>query len=156
MAVLAYSAARLVAGARPYPIDDGGKQRVQWGKCAVDTQGDAGSTFTFFRLPPGRVRILLPFIRVGCSAFGASRVLKLGHRAYAKASHPTYTTEAEDDDAFFTGLDISGAAVSLTPTALGTKFDVYSQQGVEVFGTVTGGTSPANATLEVLMPYVAD
>jgi len=156
MAVLAYTAPRLVAGARPYPIDDSGKVRVQWGKCTVDTQGDAGSTFTFFRLPKGRNRILLPFIRVGCSAFGASRVLKLGHRKYAKASHPTYTEEAEDDDAFFASLDISGAGASLTPTALGTKFDIYSQQDVDIFGTVTGGTSPANATLEVLLPYVAD
>jgi len=151
MAVLAYQSARYTMD-RPYPIDDHGKHRWQVAKFTAVGVGDASSTIDFFDLPTGRTRIILPEIKVRTSAFGASRVLKLGHRAYQKVSTP-YTNEAEDDDAFFSALDIS-AGGNLAPTVGGLWFDIFAETPVTIFGTVTGGTVPDAATISLMVPYI--
>lgn len=136
------------------PTDSFGKLRFLYFKC-VNTlgDGDAGSIVEFGWLPPGAVRILPAFARLRCTAFGASRVLKIGHRKYMTADESADV--AEDDDAFSSGLDISAALASVaSPMGATIKYDVYSKQAIRLFGTVTGGTYPNNAELEGYVGYL--
>lgn len=157
MAVLALKSAQLVRAAadnpRLYPTEDHGKFRQQYANFVNDSgaAGDAGSTVDLFVLPPGKLSLRPLMAALRCSAFGASRVVKIGHRKYYKSS----TEEiAEDDDAFSTGLDISAAALVTNPYGTQLKYDLYSMRGITVYATVTGGTIPTNATLETYLPYI--
>lgn len=156
MDVLALTSTELGDDYRSYPVNDHGKLRIQYFTIpAVAVAGDANTTFDLCDLPPGRVRVIPALSQVTCSAWGSSRVLDIGHRAYVKVD-PNYTTtitESEDDDAFTpTAIDVS-AAVTVRVGAL-PKFDLYSKSGVRVFATVTGGTVPQNATLSGFLVYV--
>lgn len=147
------------ANPRKYPVDDHGKMRFLYGKVTQGAAaGDDGSFVNFFYLPSGRIRILPDHSRVKCSALGASRVLKIGHAAYYNAGLPTdVAATAADDDAIGVGVDVSAAAVKVAQgTLLNVKFDVYSRGGILIYGTVTGGTIPAAATLELLLAYIAE
>lgn len=141
---------------RKYPVDDHGKLRFQYGKVVQGAAaGDAGSFVNFFYLPPGRVRILPWLSRVRSSALGASRVLKIGHAAYYDRSVPSdVAAVVADDDAFAAGIDVSAAAEALALAGGLLKYDIYSRGGVLVFGTVTGGTIPIAATLELILGYI--
>lgn len=144
-------AAQLADDYRRYPIDDHGKLRMAYGKVTASGALAANGTMALLTLPPGRLRILPRHSRLTTSAFGASRTLDIGHKAYTKAAPGT--TEAEDPDAFLDGQDVSSAVNSIT---LGTdiKFDVYSTDGITVFGTVLGGTMPDAAEVELLLAYL--
>lgn len=137
------------------PTTDHGKKRIQYFEVpAVTVQGDANSTFDLCVLPPGQVRILLEECYVQSSAFGASRVLDVGHRAYSRRP-PDNADEVENLDAFATGLDIAAAGVdkfSGGETLL--KFDIYSRTGVTVAAQVRGGTVPVAATLSGYITYI--
>jgi len=153
MAVVAFTSNHTDGTSRLHPVDRTGKYRVHIAKLTTPTvAGDASSTISFGQLPFGRIRVLTNGIRVQCSALGASRVLKIGHRAYATEGG---VTVAEDDDAFATALDVSAAAIK-SGDATELTFDIFSRSGVDVFGTVTGGTIPVGAAIEVLIPYLTD
>lgn len=158
MTIIAITANALQDTARRYPIDDHGKLRFQWAKAVNDTgaAGDDGSTATLFKLPPGRKRIIPWLSRFKASAFGASRVLKIGHRAYDARSEVGVAQELEDDDAFASAIDISSAAQAMFVSAATAnfKFDIWSREEVEIFATVTGGTWPTDGTLEVALAYL--
>lgn len=143
--------AQIAEDYRKYPIDDHGKLRYAYAKVTADGALAADGTMALFYLPPGRKRILPHLSRISTSAFGASRTLDIGHAEYSKATPST--TEAEDEDAFLDGLDVSSAVAA---NVLGTdlKFDMYSTDEVLVFGTVKGGTMPDAGTVEVLLAYL--
>lgn len=160
MAVLALQSTEMVDGYRGKPNNDHSKLRVQFFHVpAVAVAGDANTTIDLCDLPSGSVRIIPDLSRFACTAFGASRTLDIGHRAYTKTYAGTTTTEAEDPDAFMDGLDVSGA---LTGTAFGSglsafgykvQFDLHSKDGVTVFATVLGGTIPVNTTISGFIAY---
>lgn len=158
MAVVAFTSEQLAPeglyAKRLYPIEDHGKLRFQYAyfKNLSGAAGDATSTVELVKLPPGRVRLVPHLARLRSSAFGASRVLKIGHRAYSKGSMSDLI--AEDDDAFSSALDISAAAAVANSLGTQLKYDLYSVAGITVFATVTGGTIPTDAELEMWFPYV--
>jgi hypothetical protein len=128
--------------------EDGGRARIK----AFDfTQGaaagDANSVQVLAKMPAGKVRVLRAVLV--CSAFGASRVLSLGHGAYKNASNATVV---RDEDKFAASIDVSGAA---TKTAeINTVID--NRGGFLFLAQVTGGTIPAGATLNGYVEYVVD
>lgn len=152
MSVDALVSLQLAEDYRKLPVEDHGKIRfASFEMPPITVASDAGSTIDLVKLPAGRVRVLPSFSRVQTSAFGASRVLDIGHTAYLSADA---TTEAADDDAFTpTALDISSATADLK---LGTAldFDLYSKAGVLVQALVSGGTIPIGATLKGFIAYV--
>ena len=110
--------------------------------------GDAGSTADLIKMPGGKIRFLK--IEFATSAFGASRVLKIGHEGYTDVD--ASTAVAADDDAFASALDLSSAAdISDLVDVVIESFD-----GFDIRGTVTGGTIPAAATLKGYISYVRD
>lgn len=144
---------QLTDGYRKFPIDDHGKLRFQYGSVAALTVAlPAADTIDLFRLPPGRVRVLLNLSRYSTSAFGAARLLSIGHRAYSTRP-PDIAAEVENATAFLNGADVSAAvAAGVMSTTL--KYDLYSRTEVTVFATIAGGTMPIGATLQVLMAYL--
>lgn len=163
MAVLALKSDEQTEGYRGKPVNDHAKLRLQYFNLpAVAVAGDANTTIDLCELPPGAVRIVPELSLIATSAFGSSRTLDVGHRAYTRRDAfmaATATEEAEDPDAFIDGLDVSSA---VTGTAFGsglsafgykTKFDLFSKDGVVVFATVLGGTIPANATITGFIAY---
>jgi hypothetical protein len=165
MALTNTQSAEMAEGFRRYPIDSMGKFRFMHGLVTQGAAaGDDGSTVEFGFLPQGRVRVLLPFCWYKASALGAARVLKIGHRQYRSkylAADTDTGTEApviaEDDDAFISGIDVSAATRAAFTGAAATfplKYDFFSYGGITLFGTVTGGTIPAAATIELMMAYV--
>lgn len=165
MAVVALKTTEMADAYRGSPLNDHGKLRVQFFDLpAITVAGDASSTVELCRLPPGPVRIIPDLCRLATSAFGSSRTLDVGHRAYEKRdpymAGGSATTEAEDPDAFIDGLDVA-TAVTGSPFGAGlsafgykTKFDLYSKSGVTVFATVLGGTIPIGATIRGFIVYV--
>lgn len=143
------------SGFRRRPTDNHAKLRYLYWKIVNDAvAGDDGSFVELGTLPPGAVRLLPRMAQLRSSAFGAARVLKIGHRAYFSADGQTSANDIdEDDDAFSVGLDISAAAFQASPFGTAIKYDIYSKSGVRLFGTVTGGTIPAAAELEGYIPY---
>jgi len=142
---------------RKYPIDDHGKLRIAYGKYVNNTGGTLadGTEIEFFDLPPGRVRILPQLSRYRVTAQGAARVFDLGLRGYYPSNNPG-TIEADDDDALVANKDVSAAVndVALDGGATKMKWDIFSRNGVRVYGTVDGGTIPAAAEFEVYLVYV--
>lgn len=110
--------------------------------------GDDGSFVNLFKFPGGKIRILK--IDYANSAFGASRVLKIGNLAATNVDGKTAI--AADDDAFAAALDLATAVDTsdLSDTIIET-FDGFVMQG-----TVTGGTIPIGATLKGYITYVRD
>lgn len=143
-----------VDGYRRRPTDSFGKLRELYFKIVNGAvAGDDGSVAELGWLPPGAVRLLPKLTHLRCTAFGASRVLKIGHRKYFFGDGASDFV-AEDDDAFSSAIDISGATADVTnPFGATVKYDIYSKTGVRLFGTVTDGTFPANAELEGYIAY---
>lgn len=163
MAIEAFRSVQYASTYRKRPTDEHGKLRFlnpRFGPLTV--AGDDGSTFELDiasgtpSLPPGAVRIIPALSRFANSAFGAARVMKMGYKQYRNADDRATVGSgliAADDDAFQANVDISAA---LTNQVLGTAlhYDVYSKAGVSLFATVTGGTSPVDATIEWLIAYI--
>lgn len=147
------NADQLAEGYRRYPIDDHGKIRIQEFNVSALTGALAqNGTIGLFWLPPGRKRILPCLSRITCSAFGAARVLDIGHDAYMPRP-PSNTPEPANGSAFVSNLDVSAAlAAAAWSTVL--KYDIYSLDEVLVYATVEGGTMPVGATLSGFMAYV--
>lgn len=155
MAVLALTTTQKDGTTRKRPFDQHGKLRFDYFELpAVAVAGDANTTIELCDLPPGAVRILPGLCRLKASAFGASRTLDLGHRAYAKADYASGgEDEAEDVDAFIDGRDVSSATDAAWSTTV-LKYDIFSKAGVTLFATVLGGTIPVGATLSGLVAYL--
>lgn len=155
MAVLALTSAQKVPDVRLRPIDKHGKFRIDYFNLpAVVVAGDIGTTIALTDLPPGAVRVLPHASRLTCSAFGASRTLAIGTRAYASRDISSgVASNAEDAAALMAALDVSGA---VTAVAFGTtlKLDFFSVTGIEIFATVAGGTIPVGATFSGYIAYI--
>lgn len=118
--------------------------------------GDTLSTAELVKLPAGRVRVLRSGFHIANSAFGASRTLDIGTRAYTKFDG---TTQAEAGQAFKAALDVSSAAINTLPAAAGADPTLYleSATGVTLFAKLAAGaTIPDAATLIGYVTYVTD
>lgn len=118
--------------------------------------GAASDTIEFVKVPAGDVRVFKNLSVVNCSAFGASRVLDIGYRAYTK--YTDQSAVAESIDTILDGADISVLAskVGGVGTNALTNDPTLLLQGkdrVTIFGTVTGGTIPAGAVLNGYIVY---
>ena len=154
MAVLALTSTQKDGTTRKRPFDTQGKLRFAYFALpAVAVAGDINTTLELCDLPPGAVRILPWLSRLTTSAWGASRTLSIGHRAYAKLDDP-YTQEAEAAAAFISALDVSSAVANVAWSSTVQKYDVFSKAGVTLFGTVAGGTIPVGATMSGLVAYL--
>jgi hypothetical protein len=103
--------------------------------------GDANSTVDLVRLPPGRYRLVPNMSRITGSAFGASRVLDVGHTGWTK---PDGTAVAADAEAIVADGDVSSAA---TLIGKNTYVVVEAKAAVTIQAKVAGGTIPDGATL---------
>lgn len=138
---------------RAYPVDDHGKLRFQYGSvAALAVAYAANDTIDLFKLPPGRKRVLPWLSRITTTAYGSSRTLSIGHRAY-RSRPPGNTDEAENATAFVSAMDVSGA-VSAAAFSTVMKYDMYSVNEITIFATIAGGTMPVAATLQVMMAYL--
>lgn len=156
MAVEAFKVTELGDEYRGSPQNDHSKVRFQYFNLPATTvAGDANTTIDLADMPPGPVRVIPELSRIQCSAFGASRVLAVGHRAYQKRdaymNSSGVTDEAESANAFGSAIDVSAAATVKVGAAVG--YDVFSKAGFRVFTTVTGGTIPLGATLKGFIAY---
>ena len=121
--------------------------------------GDANSTADLVKLPPGK-NITLPknLSRFVCSAFGASRVLDIGHTGYANIDG---TAVAAAADVILDGADVSAAAIGSMGAGTNalTANDAFvfdNRSGVTIQAKCTGGTIPAGATLNGYFVYIED
>lgn len=157
MAVLALKSIQETDGVRKTPYDDHSKLRYQYFELApVAVAGDINTTIDLCELPPGPVRLLPHLSRIKTSAWGASRTLDIGHRAY-QVKDPIagiYTEEAEAGTAFVAAKDVSAAVANDAWSATVLKYDMYSKQGIMLFATVKGGTIPVGATLSGFAAYL--
>jgi hypothetical protein len=124
--------------------------------------GDIGSTVDLALLPAGDVRLYLTESRIFWSAFGAARILDIGHRAYKAIDFDGslgVQPVAAAPNLFDDDVDVSAAGNA----ALGSDFVLagtiaktqrfLSADGVMIFATVAGGTIPAGAILEGFLTY---
>lgn len=139
---------------RLYPVENGGKLRIAYFEFTQGVAaGDAASTAELCRLPMGRIRIIPQLSRIAFSAFGASRVLDVGFRAYTTEGNAAV---AEAANALANDIDVSSADADGVPIGALLKWDLFSTKGVTVFAQVAGGTIPAAATLKGYIIYVAE
>ncbi len=120
--------------------------------------GDANSTADLVKLPAGRVRVLKTVSELICSAFGAARVLDIGHTGYTQMDG---TVVAASADTILDGADVSAAVkviMGAGTNALTTDPSVVyeSKLGLTVQAIVAGGTIPVAATLKGFIVYVLD
>lgn len=152
MAVEDFLAENLKTGVRQFPIDDYGKLRLIHFEIIPGVAGDAGSTAQLLRLPHGRIRLIPNLSRFWHDAFGASRVLNIGHAAYQKEGG---VDEALSANAFVAANDVSLAG---TAKVLGTtrKYDMFSRKGIVVTAQCTGGTWPSGCKLNGYLAVVTE
>lgn len=138
---------------RLYPVEYGGKIRISYFEFTQGVAaGDILSTAELCRLPMGRIRVLPQNSRIAWSAFGSSRVLDVGFRAYTTEGNAAV---AEQGNALANDIDVSSAGAGAAIGAL-LKWDIFSTKGVTVFAQVAGGTIPAAATIKGYITYVAE
>ena len=154
MAVQAFATTELGADYRGTPVNDHGKLRLQFFALPATTvAGDATSTVDLCRLPSGKVRVLPNLSRITNSAFGAARVLDIGHTAYQSRDDNAVAYEPANPNALANDIDVAAAHAS---GVLGTvdKYDFYSKSGVLIQAVVAGGTIPIGATLTGYIAYI--
>lgn len=127
--------------------DEHGRVRVRAFDFTQSGAGADGDTVTLCNLPGGTSRVL--GVAITSSAFGASRVVKVGHTGYTNLSN---TAVSADDDAFMANTSIATAG---TVTSFATS-KLSSKTGLTVRATVTGGTIPDGATLNGYVLYAID
>jgi hypothetical protein len=143
---------------RPVPFDHTGKIRVLHSTWLQVGIGDIGSQFYMMEAPFGRIRFLPYLARFKNSAFGASATLSLGLGAYYNASIPDPISQtAEDDTCLGAATTVAAAGGPTAFTSAPLKWDVYSRgPGPMVIATLAGAAVPDGATLEIILPYVAE
>ena len=118
-----------------------------------DAAGDDGSSVLVYPIEAG-TRLYLHVSTIRFSAFGASRVMKLGWQAY---TDPDGTAVLADDDGIFAGLDVSAAGNKrmIEAPTLGAGMDANGtrlfQGSAVLIATVTGGTWPDDAAISGLL-----
>lgn len=115
-----------------------------------------GSDVELVSLPANTVNILGTLSTLKTSAFGSSRVGKVGTMAYTDLNGDTV---AADPDALALALDLSSAATNLISNNIAladTELAVQSASGFKINLTVTGGTIPSGATIKGHIAYVVD
>lgn len=128
--------------------DDRGRLRVKrFDFTQGAAAGDATSTQALIKIPPGKVNLHLALSRIAFSAFGAARVLDIGHTGF---TNPDGTAVAADADALANDIDVSAAGnANITGVVGGDEiFQINSKDGTTIQATVAGGTIPAGATLD--------
>lgn len=128
--------------------DDRGRLRVKrFDFTQGAAAGDAASTQAIIKIPPGKVNIHLALSRIAFSAFGASRVLDIGHTGFTQ---PDGTVVAAAAASLANDIDVSGAGnANVTGVVGGDEiFQVNSRNGTTIQCVVAGGTIPAGATLD--------
>lgn len=121
--------------------------------------GDANSLVNLVKLPPGKtVTILKNLSRVACSAFGAARLLDIGHTGYTNLDG---TVVAAAADVLLDGGDVS--AIAELPMGVGTNaltvtntFTINARTATTIQAKVLADTIPAGATLTGFIVYVED
>lgn len=138
-----------------FASDVGGKVRIDYFDYTQAVAGDIGSTVELVTLPRGRVRILSKLSNIYWSAFGSSRTLSIGTRAYKTIDG---VDVAEAAAALDSAVDVSAAAAAVIGSALTLAKSIVwtSQGGIGIFATVAGGTIPLNATLTGWVAYTKD
>ncbi len=136
--------------------DEHGKLRIAYFDFTKPSPtGDAGSDVQLVRLPPGRVRLILPLSRIAFSALGTSRTLDLGWAAYVGLDGVTVIADQNglDDgvDAASAGSVVPGGTVGGAETVL-----FASRSGVILTAQVNDGTFVAADTLNGYFVYVTD
>lgn len=124
-----------------------GKLRHQAIDFTKSGAGADGDDIRIFKLPPGRVTLIGPNSYLRFSAFGASRVWKLGWLAYTNRSG---VAVAANLSGLQSAVDISAAVETrLMPAAVKAngRMTFDSLSGVTLIGEVTGGTIPDAATI---------
>lgn len=158
MALQTFVSDQKADGYRKRPYEDMGKLRIEYfNVAAVAVLGDTLSLALLCTLPPGAIRVLPHLSRLTSSAFGASRVLAIGHGSYqSRDSSDSSLLVAANYSAFGSGIDNSSAIT--TPAAIGAslKYDLYSKTGVDVYAQVSGGTWPAAGTIAGYIIFIAE
>ena len=121
--------------------------------------GDANSTVDLVKLPPGKtLTILKNLSRVACSAFGAARLLDIGHTGFTNLDG---TVVAAAADVLLDGGDVS--AIAELPLGVGTNaltvtnsFTINAKAATLIQAKVLADTIPAGATLTGYIVYVED
>ena len=131
---------------------DVGRKQAYWFDHTQSGAGDATSTVDLVFLPAGKYRILIAESHIEWTAFGASRLLDIGLRAYTNADG---TAVVVDDNLYDDDVDVSSAGqaamgsdyitATLANKAKGHYIDALN--GVSLFCTVAGGTIPDAAQL---------
>ena len=92
-----------------------GRLRVMFFTHDQDGAGDANSTVTLVKLPPGRVRIIGGLSRFYCNWTTSSQTMDIGWEAYTAQDG---TTTAADVDGLVDGLDVDTAGYFSVESAL--------------------------------------
>lgn len=114
--------------------------------------GDANSTQDLIILPPGRWRYWQHLSKLFNSAFGAARLLDIGHTGYTE---PDGDVIAADVDAIDSLHDVA-AAGSYQPgdeLLVDGSLLINSKTPVTIQARVTGGTIPAAATVKGVLVF---
>ena len=121
--------------------------------------GDANSTIDLVKMPVGKtVTILKNLSRVACSAFGAARLLDIGHTGFTNLDG---TVVAAAADVLLDGGDVSAIAeldlgVGTNALTVTNTFTINSRTAALIQAIVLADTIPAGATLTGYIVYVED
>lgn len=137
---------------RTYPVEKWGKLRfVYYDVTQGAAAGDINSTFELCDVPYGRVRLLPQLSLISFGAFGAARLLDIGHLVYKDSSGADV---AADYDAIAVGIDVSAADADGIKIGNLLKWDLFSKGGVRLAAQVRGGTVPAATNLKGYFVFV--
>lgn len=157
MALTAEKSTQVAASDAPgtilMPADMGAKLRFKYFTFTQGAAaGDANSTVDLCELPAGKVRIFGGLSRVSTSAFGASRVLDVGHTGFTQ---PDGTAVAAAEAALHSAADISAAGgfAPADETGNDQTFVYHSRTRVLIRAKCEGGTIPIAATIEGFIVY---
>ena len=119
----------------------------------VHALGAGTGAVNLYKLPAGQIRLLTNLCNFTASQFAANAVLSLGYREYVDAAGDT---QAEDDNAFLSALDVAAGAITKTYLALPAAgfIDFNSASGVVIFATIGTGNIEDGDTLQTKLYWV--
>lgn len=136
------------------PCDLHGRKRVAIFECVQSGVGDANSLLLLAKLPAGTVRVLGGVF--ACDAFGASRVLTIGHQGYTGLDG---VAVAASQAAFIAAFSVASALTDTYKKAGGAAaagVKIESRDGFVVSAQVTGGTIPDTTKVNGWIEYAQD
>lgn len=138
---------------RNLPIESYGKMRSSRFSITLAAQADVTSTIDLVRLPSGRVRVLPYASKFWTSAWGAGATLSIGHRSYTGSDG---VAVAADPVAFMAATSVAAVNSNTPFDQTKDKFDLFSRDGVTVYGVVGGANAPAAATLKGYVHFITE